>query len=71
MIFYYLVFILAINVKFYELCSSNNAYFPENGASAIAILKGSLNGVSVQGTVTFTQQVKKRENITTKLHRFW
>lgn len=32
-------------------------YLPKDGASAIAILKGSLNGNPVQGTVTFTQKV--------------
>ena len=57
MLLYFAITILAINVKFYDLCSSNNGYFPENGASAIAILKGSLNGIPVQGTVTFTQAV--------------
>jgi Cu-Zn family superoxide dismutase len=51
----YLTIILAINFKIYESCLTNNIYFPKNGASAIAILKGSLNGVPIQGTVTFTQ----------------
>jgi hypothetical protein len=54
----YLTIFFAITVNFYESCSSNNAYFPENGASALAILKGSLNGSPVQGTITFTQAVK-------------
>ena len=35
----------------------SGVYFPKDGASAIAILKGSLNGNPVQGTVTFTQKV--------------
>ena len=48
---------IIVNFEYSESCSTNGAYFPENGAAAIAILKGTLNGNTVQGTVTFTQAV--------------
>ena len=50
---------LVLNLGFSESCTTNGAYFPDNGAMAIAVLKGSLNGNPVQGTITFTQPVNK------------
>jgi hypothetical protein len=38
-------------------------YFPVGETSAIAILKGSLNGKPVQGTVIFTQKVWRKSLI--------
>ena len=54
----FVVLSVIVNIKHSESCNTNGAYFPENGAAAIAILKGSLNGKTVQGTVTFTQAVR-------------
>ena len=52
------IIFLTINIKYFDMCTTNSAYFPENGAMAIAVLKGALNGSAIQGTVTFSQAVK-------------
>ena len=48
--------LITSNIKQTELCTSN-ALFPDGGAMAVAIMKGSFNGTAVNGTITFFQAV--------------
>jgi len=49
-----LTIIYISNIKYVELCVPK-VYFPEGGAKAIAVMKGSLNGSPISGTIRFEQ----------------